>query len=64
VARTAFAGAAANFAAGESRPGERLGETSAERKLIVFGHFSQPLRAGLTSAAPTALETKKADRDF
>jgi hypothetical protein len=31
VARTAFAGAATNFAAGESAPGERLGETSAER---------------------------------
>jgi len=32
AARTAFAGAATNFAAGESAPGERLGETSAERK--------------------------------
>jgi hypothetical protein len=46
---------ATNFAAGESATGERLGETSAERKPIVFGYLSQPLRAGLTSAAPTAL---------
>jgi len=48
-------GVATNFAAGERAPGERLGETSAERNPIVFGHLSQPLRAGLTSAAPTAL---------